>query len=144
MIVDKLKEIAEGFDWTFEYGPDDWQNLGDYELDDNKPFNERKKYFLLLWKDTDPKLNSFGATDGITYEGEIVLMVRSKMSDPSYEYKYETHIKNLEALSRQAREELLGCNDGWMVTKWKETEVTNVYDTNMDGLKIRFVVYHAE
>ncbi len=142
MLVEKLKQIAQTNDWKFNYGPDGWQNLGDYQLDDNKPFEERNKYLLLLWKDKTNRLNIHAGIDGYTFDGEFVFLVRSKMSDPSYAYKHETHIKNLEPLTELICNSFDPC-DRWTVKAWKEIEVTDAYDANMDGLKIKFTIQYG-
>lgn len=144
MLVESLKEIVNQFNiiglkWTFKYGKDDWQNKGDYPKDDQLPFVERQKYLFLLWKDRGFVINKHGAVAGTKYDGEMVLLVRSKISDPTYEYKYETHIKNLEGECERLYNAFLDC-DGWLITSWRETEVSNIYDTNMDGLKIKFTI----
>ncbi len=144
MLVESLKQIVSNFvtlglHWHFEYGKEHWLNLGDYPEDGTLPFADRQKYLQLLWKDKDLTLNKHGGIEGYTYVGEMVLLVRSKLSDPDYDYKYETHIKNLETEALLLFNNILDC-DGWTVKAWKEIEVENEYDTNMDGLKIRFTM----
>jgi len=143
MLVEKIKEITEvDLGWVFNYGRDYEQNRGDYPDDGDLPFDQRAKYVLLLWKDKDFTLNNQSGIQGYSFEGEIVFAVRSRFTDPSYSYKYETHIKNLEGLSEMLFNEFSDC-DGWNITRWKESEVENQYDTNMDGLKIRFTATYA-
>lgn len=143
MIVERLKEACNEIDWVFNYGKEHWQNLGDYEDDGHLPFEERKKYFLLLWKDRDFIVNQFGAVVGYNFEGEALFVVRSKISDPSYDYKYETHIKNLESETEKMFENITICED-WLIKKWKEIEVSNELDTTLDGLRIRFTLEWRE
>lgn len=142
MLVQSLKEIVsqfvgQGLKWEFEYGKEHWQNLQDLPDDSLLPFAERVKYLMLLWKDRGFKLNPEGAIQGYTFDGEMVLLVRSKISDATYDYKYETHIKNLEAETERLFNGFSDC-DGWTIKNWKEIEVENEFDTNMDGLKVRF------
>lgn len=140
MLVEKLKQTAETvFDWKFDYGKDYWQNKGDYPDDSLLPFAERKKYLLLLWKDRDKIKNKHGATIGYRFTGSMLLTVRSRFNDPDYQYKYDTHIKNLEELADQLEDQFHECED-WCVKAWKEIEVENQFDTNMDGLKINFTI----
>lgn len=142
MLVESLKLIVsqfvtQGLKWNFNYGKEHWQNLGDYKDDAELPFVDRQKYLLLLWKDRTFVVNKHGAVEGYTFDGEMVLLVRSKLSDPTYDYKYETHIKNLESETEKLFNAIPDC-DGWTIKSWKESEVSNIYDANMDGLKIRF------
>lgn len=139
MLIEKLKSIAEVKEWDWCYGKDHWQNLTDAANDEQKPFEERVKFLKLLWKDKESKLDSYGTTTGYTYYGEMLLLVRSKISDQDYNYKYETHIKNLEELSEDMKNNFDICEE-WTLRKWKEIEVENIYDANMDGLKIQFTI----
>lgn len=148
MLVEKLKEIVVKFNnalderlelYHFHYGKGHWQNLLDLPNDELMPFEQRNKYLQLFWQDRDNKINDYSAITGADYTGEMLLTVRSKFDDPSYEYKYETHIKNLYAESENIINEFRIC-DGWTVKRWKETEVENMMDTNLDGLKISFTL----
>lgn len=151
MLVEKLKEVVSQINstipvgtpelgkWNFNYGKDYWQNRGDYVEDSALPFIDRQKYLLLLYKDRSFIINEAGAVEGYTFDGEIVFMVRSKISDEDYNYKYETHIKNLEAETERLFNLFDDC-EGWLIKSWKETEVENSYDANMDGIKIRFSI----
>lgn len=143
MLVEKIKEACNAINWKFNYGKDHWQNREDYPQDAELPFSERAKYFLLLWKDRNFVINEYGAVTGYDFEAEAVLCVRSKISDEDYNYKYETHISKLEKELEKVFEQFSDC-DGWTIKKWREIEVENEYDTNMDGLKIRFTVSYAE
>lgn len=139
MLVERLKEACDSIGWNFDYGKDFWQNLKDLPDDGSLPFNERAKYLMLLWRHREFILNDYGAIVGYTFNGEIVLSVRSKFSDPSFDYKYETHIKNLEIETEKIFDNFTSCEE-WTIKKWGDDEVENEYDTNLDGLKIRFTV----
>lgn len=123
----------------YAYGKDHWQNLADHSKDENKPFEERNKYFKLLWVDDDPRFNSFSAAESIKCDGELLILASSKLSDPSYEYKYDTHIKKLKELAMQFVNMISDC-DNYQVTRWKMIEVENIYDENLDGLKVQFSI----
>lgn len=155
MLVDQLQEIINIFNqgisnqtplkgkWNFDYGREYWQNLGDYAYDAELAFVDRQKYLLLLWKDREFKLNDNGSIQGYRFDGEMILLVRSKISDADYNYKYETHIKNLESQTEKLFNAFSDC-DGWLIRSWKEVEVSNEFDTNMDGLKIRFTIEYED
>lgn len=139
MLVERLKEACDSIGWNFNYGRGHWQNLNDFPDDSDKAFPQRAKYFLLLWKDRDFKINDYGAVVGYSFEGEVVLCVRSKISDKDYNFKYEEHIKNLEIEAEKLFEDFTSCEE-WTMKRWKEIEVENEYDINLDGLKVRFTV----
>jgi hypothetical protein len=149
MLTEKLTEITaelnqnepQGFRdiWNFVDGNNEWQNLGDYPEDAGLEFAKRKKYLLLLWKDREHTLSDLGSVQGFTFTGDMILSVRSKISDPTYNYKYEQHIKNLYSVSEKILNMFSDC-DGFVIKRWKESEVIDTFDTNMDGLKISFTI----
>ncbi len=139
MLVEKLKDISANVGWHFNYGADHWQNLQDLQDDTDLEFSKRRKYLMLLWKDRGFILNEYSAVTGYKFEGEMVLCVRSKIQDPDYNFKYEEHIKHLEDETEKMFLSFTVC-DEWRVNSWKEIEVSNQYDTNVDGLKIRFTI----
>jgi hypothetical protein len=155
MLVESLQQTVDLFNadisnltplkgkWNFNYGKEHWQNLGDYVLDADLPFADRQKYLLLIWKDRGFSIDTNGSVKGYQFDGEMILLVRSKISDPTYQYKYDVHIKNLEALTERLYNAFSDC-EGWLIKSWKETEVSNEFDTNLDGLKIRFTIEFSE
>ncbi len=135
MIVKQFKNIATLNSWEFNYGDYQWQNLKDLPNDtDNQ---QQQVYLLLLWKDVEKKFNEFNALVSETYEGEFLLVVRSELDDKDYNYKYEERIKKLEALSDNVSKGITHC-EGFAIAYWKQSEVVNQFDTNVDGLKIKF------
>ncbi len=135
MIVEKLKNIATLNSWVFNYGDYQWQNLKDLRNDTENP--NQQVYLLLLWKDTEKKFNEFNALVSETYEGEFLLAVRSELQDEDCNYKYEVRIKKLEALAENVTKGITHC-EGFTIEYWKQSEVINQLDTNVDGLKIKF------
>lgn len=126
----------------YSYGKDHWQNLADHEKDGALPFEERNKYFKLLWVDEDFQFNEFSSVIGCKFDGELLILASSKLSDPTYKYKYETHIKKLKEYAQAFQKKLLDC-DNWNILNWKVIEVENIYDNNLDGIKIRFLMQHS-
>ncbi|WP_298118108.1 hypothetical protein [Flavobacterium sp.] len=124
----------------YTYGKDHWQNLCDHEKDGQLPFEERNKYFKLLWVDEEPTFNQYSAIETIKYDGELLILASSKISDATYQYKFETHIENLKALAYDFQEKLSSDCDGWLIKAWRIVEVENIYDNNLDGVKVRFTI----
>lgn len=141
MLVEKLRAISESAGWQFNYGADYWQNLQDLPDDSNLKFSERLKYLMLLWKDRDLILNEYSVITGYKFDGEMVLCVRSTLQDPDYNFKYEEHIKHLEDETEKMFENFSVC-EAWTVKAWREIEVSNQFDANVDGLKIKFTIYN--
>ncbi|MBA4155068.1 hypothetical protein [Flavobacterium sp.] len=149
MLQERIKQTVDSLNapepapklFHYAYGKDHWQNLADHQNDDNKLFEERNKYFKLLWVDDTHKMNEFSAVENIVYDAELLILATSNFSDPSYEYKYETHIKKLKQLAAEFYIKILDCSD-WKITAWKVIEIENIYDNNLDGLKIKMTCSH--
>lgn len=149
MLQERIKETVNNLNapapaeqlFHFAYGKDHWQNLADHSKDDNKPFEERNKYFKLLWVDDTHKMNSFSAVEIITFDAELLILASSKITDPSYEYKYENHIKKLKEQAAIFYDKFIDCSN-WSITAWKVIEVENIYDNNLDGIKIKITASH--
>jgi hypothetical protein len=151
MLVESLKQIINQFNlnipvstplkgkWNFNYGKEYWQNLQECVFDGELPFLERQKYLWLYYVDRNFIINSAGAIQGYTFDGAMVLLVRSKISEKDYNYKYETHIKNIKAQSEKLFNSFSDC-DGFLIKSWREIEVHDEFDTNMDGIKINFTI----
>lgn len=139
MLVNKFKELCEGLDWFFNYGDYDWQNLID--LKDDIGDANQKVSFLLFWKDRTKAFNSFNVLISETFSGEFVLTERSDLDDKDYNYKYETHIAKMEANLDNYTVLISDC-EGWFIESWVETEVSNLLDTNVDGIKVKFRIRH--
>jgi hypothetical protein len=138
MIVELLKYHSTLLDYTFTYGRMHWQNLNDFECDHQLSFDQRKKHLLLLYVDDNTTFNEHNSANKVTYDFEFILAVKSKITDPDYEFKYETHIKNLKSEVNQLIEDKIAhCADGLTLNSYKTSEVENLLDTNLDGLKVK-------
>lgn len=138
-MVDFLKNIAEEFAYDFVYGKNHWQNLKDYELNYGLLWNERKKHFHLITVNEDHNFNDYNATDSIRYQISFVLSVRSKMTDESYEFKHEHNIKGLKLEVEKIKEKFNSCGS-LRINSWRSVEVEDLFDANLDGLKIDLTV----
>lgn len=143
MIVDFTEQLAAQLGYEYQYGSKEWQNLLDAEDDTALTFENKTKYLLFLWHDEDDILNGYGACEGYKYTGELLLLVRSKISDRNQESKYKTSVQFLKTLANELRDLYVDC-EGYTVKKWKKIEVYNEFDTNMDGLKINFAIDKTE
>jgi len=140
MIVDYTDQFATTvLGYKFQYGAKEWQNLLDAEDDTMLTFEEKQKYLLFLWKDRKLIINEHGGIEGFKFKGELLLMVRSKLSDESQETKYKDAVEHLQSESIKIMLSYLDC-DGFWVKDWNEIEVYDEFDTNMDGLKIQFTI----
>lgn len=139
MLVEKLRDLTKELGWQFNYGQGHWQNLLDLPDDADKAFKDRGKHFLLLYQNRQFVFDDFGAIEQHRYEGEAIFCVRSRLQDEDYNYKYDTHIAGLKAEVFRLIDSFSSC-DPWRISRWEEVEVENTYDTNLDGILIRFTL----
>lgn len=138
-MVDFLKDISKKLNYHFCYGKMHWQNLGDFPLQYDMLWEERKKYFHLIFVNRTNQFNDFNAIDTINFEGTFILSVRSKITDQDYEFKHEHNIKGLQLEIESILKNITACSS-MQITRWKETEVEDMFDANLDGLKIDFTI----
>lgn len=139
MLVQKVKEICNVKGLTYKGGDDFWLNLSDYPEDADLPFEERQKYVFLRPANEKGNINGYGAIESFDIDFNIVLAVRSKLSDESFDYKFDTHIKKLKPIARDFIESFSSC-DGFLLKAFSMSIVTDVYDTNMDGYLIKILM----
>jgi len=142
MLVTKLQNICIELDLEFNYGDYNWQNLQDLRDDVNSSQElEQQKHFLLLWKDRDKGYSDFNVLLSETFTGEFLLVERSDFGEKDYNFKYSNHIAQIESLLNLLAQYFSDCED-WTIIRWKETEVHNQFDTNVDGIKVNFTLKH--
>ena len=137
MLVKKIQDICKKLNWTFNYGRSHWQNLLDLPDDSDKDFEDRGKYFLLLFQNKSLSFDSFSVISRHMYEAQAIFCVGSRFADKDYNEKYEKHIEKLSRELMRFVKQFPSC-DGWALTKWEEVEVENTFDTNLDGLLLKF------
>lgn len=137
-IIEKLQEIAENRGLVFEMGSEHWQNLLDAEDDVDKPFDEKQVYLLVF---TEKERAAFGKFNSILKEdggSSFLLAVRSRITDSSFKYKYDNHLKPLRDLAKEIRDNDFGsCDDmklkSYALEAWRE----DYLDTNLDCVEVR-------
>ncbi len=148
LIDDIFKQICAVLNWDFVEGDDFWNNTKDvtdptHGADDTDlAFEDKRKYFFLLSKSYSNQLNDYGAVEARTWSGELVIGVRSNLTDPSYEYKLEHQINPLYSEVERMSSYIPDC-EGLVLESWGNTEeVADAYDSNFDGIKVSFRVKH--
>lgn len=136
MLVEKLKEIAENRNLSFQMGEEHWQNLLDVTDDAQKPFAEKTVHMLLFSEKEATTFNTFGS-DKEVYSAIFLLAVKSSMADPDFEYKYDAYIKPLKLLAKSIqKEEFTNCENlfltSYSIEGWRE----NYLDANLDCVEV--------
>lgn len=139
MLVNKFKEYCADLGWAFNYGNLNWQNLQDLEMEGAEPSDLTN--FLLLYKDRIKAFTDFNVVASETFSGEFILCRRSEISEKDYNWKYSERISKLEADADLLQALISDC-DNLFVEGWQEGEVSDILDTNMDGIKIAFRIRH--
>ncbi|GLB53040.1 hypothetical protein NBRC110019_20800 [Neptunitalea chrysea] len=136
MLVEKLKEIASARGMSFQMGDEHWQNLLDVADDANKPFAEKVVHMLLFSEKEATAYGTFG-TEKETYSAVFLLAVKSAMTDPDFDYKYEAYIQPLKLLAKSIeKEEFTMCENlvltNYSIEGWRE----NYLDANVDCVEV--------
>jgi len=142
MLVNKIEQISEAHGWRFNYGKGHWQNLLDLPDDSDLNFDKRQKYFLMHYQNREINFNDYGRK-GIIYESEALLCVRSRMNDEDYNFKYKHNIRRLRGDIDNVLIPALNC-DKFNILSFKDFEIENALDTNVDGILIRFKLQYAK
>lgn len=140
MLVEKIKEIASTKGLDFKIGDEHWHNLIDAVDDVDLEFENKKVYLLLFSEKESRQYGNFSVSKD-DRNATFLLAVRSRISDPSFEFKYDNHIKPLKELARSIEEEnFLLCDDlslkSYSIEEWRE----NYLDTNLDCVEVRVSV----
>lgn len=136
MLAEKLKEIADKRNISFKMGNETWQNLLDVPDDATKPFADKTVHLLLFSEKEAAVFNMYG-TEKETCNAVFLLAVKSSMTDPDFDYKYEEYIKPLKLLAKSIRKEEFSHCENLLVTQysiegWRE----NYLDTNLDCVEV--------
>jgi hypothetical protein len=143
-LVEKLREITEGFGWVFHYGRRDFQNLVEADAED-----DQKWYFFLDPVTRNPLYSDSGLPTGeIEYTGYFMILTKSDL-DQVYdgqndtdinEGKWQEHIKpKLDNVFGEF-ENALTCVDDLQIVRLSITDAINVFDENLDGILVNFKI----
>ena len=127
-MYDFLKNIAENNDWVFEYSRQDYQNL-------IQDIEEDKLYLFVDPITTDTAFSDAG-NETLTYSGKIMLLLSSDV-DEEYSDKYAQYIQPLISGAGATLKSAFSCSD-YQINQWKQLEVINLLDDNLDGLMITY------
>lgn len=138
MLNETLKAVADKKGYEYRIGAEHWQNLIDGEDDSGKAFADRKKYLMFFQEREEETMGDFGTIQSERITGVFFLAVRSRMDDPSFEHKYDNHIKPLKDLAKTLRDEEFSCLTNYKLRQytlesWREDYI----DTNFDCVEVR-------
>ena len=137
-IIDFFRSIATANNYTFSHGNRANHNLLEADKDPGTI------YFLVDPITESDDASEIGGAETTTIDGSFMLLIQSDM-DQTYDTqktndkdkgKYEKNIKPLKtqvAIIRDA----IDCSDYERDT-WSRIAVTNILDTNMDGIVVTF------
>jgi len=133
-IVELFREVAESFDWIFDYGRKDFHNL----IDDGT--NGKWHFFL------DPVVDDTNSQFAI-YEGYFMVLSIADL-DQNYDNqkgtspedgKWLQNIKPKKDFLKTKFRDKLECAD-LEILRYRMTEVINFFDDNMDGVLVNFQI----
>lgn len=130
-MYDLLKAIALANDYSFIYGRTDYQNLHD-ELETGK------EYIFLDPVSLDLQFDEFNKTEAITYSGSFMVLVSSDIDKGDYNARYIDEIKPLIDGALNTIRDALKCGGVVDISTWRQVEVINLFDYNLDGVVVTY------
>jgi len=131
-MYDVLKTIATINNWVFQYARKDYANLFDEAEQIGVP------HIFLDPVQIDTVFDEFNEPISTSYEGSFMCLVSSDIDEENYDYKYQTHIKPLATTALNNIKDYVRCNTDISITNWREVEVINVFDYNLDGILVTY------
>lgn len=131
-MYDILKQIATDNSYGFTYARKDFQNLHDVVETVNP-------HIFLDPVQTDKAFGEYNQVERKTYTGSFMILLSSDI-DEDYDTRYQTYIKPLIDTALGTISTAISCDESLQLTNWRETEVINVFDYNMDGILVTYTV----
>tara|TARA_R110002049_G_scaffold309180_1_gene518139 strand:- start:27204 stop:27719 length:516 start_codon:yes stop_codon:yes gene_type:complete len=161
-IIEDFQRYSSQLNWVFSYGNKANQNLLQSDLD------KEKIYLILDPVTRTKTFSEFGGFAGISFSGSFILVVKSTIDQTYYgqteeerfvnrastldqsfnvenncldtQYragKYNENIKPLIELQISDLENIFNCSD-YKIDEWRITDVTDIFDANLDGIIVNF------
>lgn len=131
-MYDLLKNISTTNNWDFTYAKRDWANLYD-EVE-----NGKVKIFLDP-VETNYTYGEYNQVYSKTYTGSFLILLSSDIDDGDYEQRYIDYIKPLITGASDTLKNSLLCEE-INIGSWREQEVINIFDFNLDGLIVTYSI----
>jgi hypothetical protein len=130
-MYDLLKAIAVANSYSFIYGRADYQNLHD-ELETGL------EYIFLDPVVIDEQFDEFNRVEASTYSGSFMILVSSDIDKGDYDARYIDEIKPIIDGALVIIKEALKCGGSVDFNSWRQVEVINLFDYNLDGVTVTY------
>ena len=129
-----LKALAKSNGWIFEYGRTDFQNLSDA--------SEKKNVSHVFLDPVEiiKNRNDSQVVESITYSNSFMILYSSDIDEISYEERYQKYIKPIVLTEIGIVENELICEKKATIEQWKIVEVINMFDYNLDGILVTYII----
>lgn len=136
-LIRTFKELCKEKKIEFLYGGRHWQNLMD--LAETNLDEKNKRYLMLSPISRKALISEQGIIERYTLDCIFFFCIRSSLSDPSYDFKYEHHLSPLYNEVQTLVEFFNDCT-GFRLEEFRHMEIENYLDTNLDGLKVNLTL----
>lgn len=129
-----LKAIADAQTptaWSFIYARKDFANLHD-ELETGVP------YIFLDPVSKESVFDDANVETDVTYSGTFMVLVSSDIDKGDYNQRYIDQIKPLIVGALATIKSELKCVGSIDFNSWREVEIINVFDYNLDGIVVTY------
>lgn len=129
-----IKTICTTNNWYFQYSRSDYSNLFDEIEVAGKP------HVFLDPVQIETIFDEFNSPTLKTYTGSFMILVSSDVDDEDYDKKYQDHIKPIINNTLVTIKDAIQCDGDMSFNLWREVEVINLFDYNLDGILITYSI----
>ena len=133
-MYDILKTIATTNSYPFCYARKDYANLFDeVEL-------PNIAHIFLDPIVIDSTFDDQNSEESKTYSGSFMILASSDIDEQDYDTRYQTYMKPLLNGASEIIKTAIQCEGSVNITLWRETEIINIFDYNLDGIVVTYVI----
>lgn len=127
-----LENLANENNWGFKYSTKSYANL-------NTTSNPLITGINLIVEPItiNSKFDVMG-NETMSFQGALSLLIPSDYDDTGYESRYENYIKPIIDEGVSVLKKRWGCD--YTINSFSSTEVIKLFDRNMDGIYVKYVV----
>ncbi len=127
-----LKTISTTNSYPFVYARKDYANLFDELEQPDIP------HIFLDAVVIDSTFDEQNGAESKTYSGSFMILASSDIDEEDYDIRYQTYMKPLLSGASETIKTAIQCDGSVIITTWREIEIINVFDYNLDGIVVTY------
>ena len=127
-----IKTICINNNYIFTYARKDFMNLFDEEEQLDVP------HLFLDPVTVDTIFDEYNSVESKTYSGSLMVLYSSSIDEEDYDTRYQNYIKPIVSGASATIKSAIQCDGIYTINNWREVEVINAFDYNLDGIIITY------